>query len=247
MSALTSLKEGYRALLFGASGGIGAAFADRIAADPRCGALFAASRSGAGSGDGRTHALRFDLEDEGSIADAVNAAAQGGPIDLVIIATGLLHDDAMAPERSARAMDADQMARAFRINAIGPALIAKYALGHMPREEKAVFAALSARVSSVSDNRLGGWHSYRASKAALNMLVRNAALELARRNPAALCVALHPGTVETAMSAPFRANVPPGRLFTAEESADHLLRVIDRLTPADTGGLYAWDGSAIPF
>ena len=117
----------------------------------------------------------------------------------------------------------------------------------LPRDRKAVFAALSARVGSIADNQVGGWHSYRASKAALNMIIRTLAIELARRNPSAVCVGLHPGTVDTGLSAPFQRGVPADRLFSAERAADQLLTVIDNLTPQSSGGLFAWDGSAIPF
>ena len=139
------------------------------------------------------------------------------------------------------------MAELFAVNTIGPALIAKHALPLLRRTSRAVFAALSARVGSIADNRLGGWHSYRASKAALNMLVKNLALELARTHPQALAVTLHPGTVDTALSAPFQRGVVPEKLFTPALSAGALLQVLDGLTPAQSGGLFAWDGAQVPF
>ena len=243
---LTSLPDGYRALVFGASGGIGAAFVAALAADPRCGVVYAASRHPL-PGEGKVRPLPFDLEDEASIAAAVAEASATGPLDIVLVATGLLHDGALQPEKTFRALDPMAFDRAFRINATGPALIAKHALPHLPRDRKAVFAALSARVGSIADNRLGGWHAYRASKAALNMLIRNFAIELAMRHRQAVCVALHPGTVATDLSAPFQSNVPPDKLFTPEHSAAALLRVIDNLTASDSGKLFAWDGLEIPY
>ena len=139
------------------------------------------------------------------------------------------------------------MAQVLAINTIGPALIAKHLLPRLPRTRRAVFAALSARVGSIGDNRLGGWHAYRASKAALNMLVANFGIELARSHPQAIAAALHPGTVASALSAPFRQSTPDNPLFTPEQAAGHLLGVIEGLTPADSGGLFAWDGQRLPW
>jgi NAD(P)-dependent dehydrogenase (short-subunit alcohol dehydrogenase family) len=166
----------------------------------------------------------------------------------VIVATGVLHDGpGLQPEKSWRSLNADSLARAFALNATGPALIARHTLGRLACGEKAAFAALSARVGSIEDNRLGGWHAYRASKAALHMLVRSFSIELRQRNPGALCVALHPGTVDTGMSKPFQSGVAPGRLFTPEYSARCMLGVLDRLGAADSGRPWAWDGQPIPF
>lgn len=250
-ASLTSLTDGYRALVFGASGGIGAAFVDFLRSDPRCSVVYAASRQQTGASQtgaaGKMHRLGFDLEDEPGIANAVAQASADGPLDLVLVATGLLHDGAFQPEKTLRALAPVALERAFRVNAIGPALIGKHALRHMPRDRKAVFAALSARVGSISDNRLGGWHSYRASKAALNMLVRNLAIEMAMRHPQAVCVTLHPGTVATRLSQPFQESVAPGKLFTAQRSASALMAVIDALAPSQSGRLFAWDGKEIPF
>ena len=170
-----------------------------------------------------------------------------GAPDLVLIPPGVLHGPGLQPEKALRAVAAEALARAFAINAIGPTLIAKHCAPHLPRDRKSVLAALSARVGSIGDNRAGGWHAYRASKAALNMLFRNCAIELATRNPHAVCVTLHPGTVDTAMSAPFQAGVAKDRLFSPQRSAQALLGVIDRLTPAQSGSLTAWDGQTIPF
>jgi NAD(P)-dependent dehydrogenase (short-subunit alcohol dehydrogenase family) len=188
----------------------------------------------------------IDLLDEPSIAAAAAQAKALGPVRLVIVATGLLHADGVRPEKSWSALTADALARVYAVNAIGPALVAKHFLPLLPSKGRGVFAALSARVGSIDDNRLGGWHAYRASKAALNMLIRNFAIELARRSPAAICVGLHPGTVDTALSAPFQANVPAAKLFTPDVAAAHLLRVIDGLAPESSGGVYAWDGARIP-
>lgn len=234
MTILPSLPRPARALVVGASGGIGGALAARLAAAGL--EVRGTSRAGAD--------LALDVTDEASIAAAFAALGDGPPLRLVVVASGLLHDGALQPEKSLRALDADRLARAFAVNAIGPALVAKHALASMPREGRAVVAALSARVGSIADNRLGGWYGYRASKAALNQIVRTLAIEARRTHPALVVAALHPGTVATRLSAPFageRATVAP------DAAAANLIDVIDRLRPEDSGGFFAWDGSAIAF
>jgi NAD(P)-dependent dehydrogenase (short-subunit alcohol dehydrogenase family) len=191
-------------------------------------------------------AFRFELENEASIATASEACLTGGPLHLVLVATGMLHDEFVRPEKTWRALSRDALQKSFAVNAIGPALIGKHTLGHLAKGVKSAFVALSARIGSISDNRLGGWHAYRASKAALNMLIRNFAVELAVGNRSAICVGLHPGTVDSALSRPFLAGVQPELVFTPELSAARLLRVLDGLTPAQTGRLFAWDGAEIP-
>ena len=222
------------AVVIGASGGIGAALIAALAASGRYARVHALSR-----------ATGVDLEDEASIAAAAAEVGAGPAPGLVLVATGVLHSG-FEPERSYRALDAGQMARDFRINTIGPALVAKHFLPLLPRDRRAVFAALSARVGSIGDNRLGGWHSYRASKAALNMILRNLSIELARTHPKAVVAGLHPGTVDTGLSAPFQRGVKPDKLFSSDQSAGYLLEVIDGLNPADSGGVFAWDGARVP-
>lgn len=237
---LDSFSAPLRVLVWGATGGVGGAFVELLAAHPRVGRVHAAGRSSAPP-------WQFDLTDESSIEAVAARAGAEGPLDLVIVATGILHAEQLRPEKSWRNLDADALSRALSVNTIGPALIAKHTLGRLRRDAKSVFACLSARVGSIEDNRLGGWHAYRASKAALNMLVRTLAIELRQRNPQAICVALHPGTVDTALSKPFQAAVASGGLLAPHRSAAALLGVIDRLTPADSGRLWAWDGQPIPF
>jgi NAD(P)-dependent dehydrogenase (short-subunit alcohol dehydrogenase family) len=243
---LESLPDGYRAAVFGASGGLGAAFVRALAADPRSAVVHAGSRRPLPGLPAKAREFRFDLLAESSIEAAADACNVDGQLHLVIVATGMLHQGSLQPEKTWRSTSAESFAKAFALNATGPALIAKHLLGRLASGERTVFAALSARVGSISDNRIGGWHAYRASKAALNMLMQNFAIELARVNPTALCIALHPGTVDTSLSRPFQANVPTGKLFTADRSAGDLLRVIDRLEPAQSGKLLAWDGAVIP-
>ncbi|MBF9152378.1 SDR family NAD(P)-dependent oxidoreductase [Novosphingobium jiangmenense] len=234
-----------RCAVFGASGGIGAALTTLLAAREDMSEVHALSRSG-GIGAGKIIAHHFDLLDETSIAQACQGI--GAPLDLVIVATGrLVRETGEGPEKSWRALDAAAMAELYAINTIGPALIARHTLPLLPKDRPATFAAISARVGSIGDNRLGGWHSYRASKAALNMLVKNFAIELARTHPQAVAVTLHPGTVDTPLSRPFQRGVAPEKLFTPERSAGHLLAVIDSLTPAQSGKMIAWDGAEVPF
>jgi NAD(P)-dependent dehydrogenase (short-subunit alcohol dehydrogenase family) len=248
--SLTSLPNGYRALVFGATGAIGSALLDALGADPRCAARFAASRSGRDIA-GAT-GLSFSLDAPDSIEAAARDAARDGPLHLVIAATGALHSQAdMAPEKTWRHLDADRLAAAFQINTILPALIARASLPRLARgtadaPERAVFAALSARVGSIGDNRLGGWHGYRASKAALNQILKTCSIELTRKAPLAICVGLHPGTVDSPLSAPFQGNVPEGKLFTPAYSADCLLSVIDGLSPEQSGQVFDWAGAQVP-
>jgi len=246
--SLSGFEPGYRAMIFGASGGLGAALARALCADPRCAVLYAGSRRrDFAASDAKMRCFHFTLEDEDSIADSVRNALREGPLHLVLVTTGLLHAGNVQPEKSWRAILAANLQEAYLVNAVGPALIAKHAFAALAPQTRVVFGVLSARVGSIADNRLGGWHAYRASKAALNMLVRNFAIELAVKHPRAICVALHPGTVATPLSAPFQANVKPGALFTPEQSAGHLLRVIDGLDVTRSGTLIAWDGATIPF
>jgi NAD(P)-dependent dehydrogenase (short-subunit alcohol dehydrogenase family) len=233
-------KAGVSAVVIGASGGIGSAFEAALIEEGAFEVVhgFARSRSGT---------QHLDLLDEASIAAAAAHVAQGPPPTLVIVATGLLHAGDHGPEKALRDLDPDWLARVYAVNAIGPALVAKLFLPVMPRTGRSVFAALSARVGSISDNRLGGWHGYRASKAALNMLVSNLAIEERRRNDRAVVVALHPGTVDTGLSRPFQGSVQPGRLFDAERAALQLLDVIEQLKIPDSGKLFDYEGAEIPF
>lgn len=243
-----SFPDGLRAVVAGGGGGIGSAVVELLAESPQVTRVYALTRHRPAPSSPRVESIPFDLQDEASITAAAARCRSGGPLHLVFVATGLLHDGVgLQPEKSWRAVNSQALAQSFAVNAIGPALLAKHFLEGLATGEKAVFAALSARVGSIEDNRLGGWYSYRAAKAALHMLVRTLAIELARRNPTALCVALHPGTVDTALSRPFQAGVPAGRLFTPRHAAESLLRTIDTLEGPASGNAFAWDGQRLPF
>jgi NAD(P)-dependent dehydrogenase (short-subunit alcohol dehydrogenase family) len=232
-----------RCLVVGHSGGLGAALVAQLAADARITHLTGWSRSETRAVAPNMAVARIDLRDEATIEAAAKTL---GDIDLAIVATGLLHGGGLMPEKTWRALDAAAMMRAFEINTIGPALIAKHVLPQLARDRRAVFAVLSARVGSIGDNRLGGWYSYRASKAALNQIIRCLSIELAVKRPLAICAGLHPGTVDTGLSKPFQAHVAEGKLFTAGQSAAHLLRVIDHLTPSQSGRVFDWAGVEVP-
>lgn len=214
------------AVVIGASGGIGAALAEALEEEGETVLRFARPE--------------LDLTDETTIA---GAAARAGSPELVIVATGLLHEAGRGPEKAIRDLDPVWLARQYAINTIGPALVAKHFLPIMPRTGRSIFVALSARVGSISDNRLGGWYGYRASKAALNQLVRTLAIEDKRRNDRGIVAALHPGTVDTKLSQPFRQS---GRdIFAPDRAAVQLLDVIDGLKPQDSGRIFSWDGAEI--
>ncbi|MFN4101343.1 MAG: SDR family NAD(P)-dependent oxidoreductase, partial [Pararhodobacter sp.] len=191
--------------------------------------------------------LTADFLDDAALANVAERIREAGPIGLCIVASGILSDgEALQPEKSFRQQSREAFERVFAANTVAPALIAREMLPLMPKAERSVFAALSARVGSISDNRLGGWHAYRASKAALNMLVRNYAIEQRRRSPGAICVALHPGTVDTGLSKPFQSGVPDEKLFSPDQSAGYLLDVIDGLGAEDSGKCFDWAGKVVP-
>lgn len=232
-----------RAVVIGSGGGIGRALVAGLRRRGGYDAVHALSRRPSGEKEAGVRYGRIDVSDPDSVHDA--AAALDAPLDLVIVASGLLHEGNRRPERSLAELDADWLTRLFQVNAIGPALVLRHFAPLLARDRRAMFAVLSARVGSISDNRLGGWYGYRASKAALNMIVRTAAIELARSRPQALCVGLHPGTVDTPLSLPFQHGVAVERLFSPAVAAGHLLDVLERL-PADASGrCFAWDGREI--
>ena len=222
------------AVVVGASGGIGRALAETLESRDRQVLRFS-RRSGP----------PLDLTDEASIERAALCSRPQGELRLLLIASGFLHDADFQPEKSLRHLDPCHMGRAFAVNATGPALILKHFLPLVPRDGRCVIAAISAKVGSIGDNQLGGWISYRASKAALNQIVHTAAIELRRTRPQAICVALHPGTVDTALSAPFARTGLDVR--TPEKASADLLRTLDALTPNESGGFFDYHARSLPW
>ena len=225
---IMALREDHTVLLIGASGGIGAALAEQLAHTQ----LTVLSRSSDG----------LDITDEAAVMEA--ATELDGPFDLIFDATGALEVNGQRPEKALAEIDPETMAAQFALNAIGPALLLKHFAPKLVTDRPSVFATLSARVGSIEDNLLGGWISYRASKAALNQIVRTAAIEIGRRNKQAIVVALHPGTVATPLSAKYLSRHPS---FPPKEAAGNLLRVIERLQPAHSGGFYDYAMGTIPW
>lgn len=245
---LDSFQENCRVAVVGASGGIGTAVTRLLAASPGVARVYALSRSPTLVTAEKLQAVSVNVEDEQSIRNAAESVRSEGKLDLVFVATGMLHDgEDVQPEKRISDLQPDVLQRVLYVNAVAPALVAKHFLPALRSRTKTVFAALSARVGSISDNRLGGWASYRTSKAALNMLLKTFAIEHARSRPQSIIAALHPGTVATSLSAPFQARVPERQLFSPETSAAHLLNVINGLRPEDSGGFFAWDGSRIEY
>ena len=231
---MRSFPDGYRALVIGASGGIGQAFVQTLQADPRCASVVTLSRQSA---------PRIDFDDETSVADAATRLAGGGKFHLIINAAGLLHSAAFMPEKKLADLSYAQLEATFRVNTFGPALVLRH-FSPLLDGQRGVLAVISAKVGSIEDNRLGGWYSYRASKAALNMLLKTAAIEVKRSNPNAVLVSLHPGTVSTGLSRPFKG-AQIGR--AALDAARDMLGVMDQVTPADTGSFFAYDGTRLPW
>lgn len=230
---MDSLGEGYRALVIGASGALGSAFCELLNQDPRCAYVREL---------GRNSVPCLDLEDADSIARAASELAEEAPYQLILHAAGLLHRDEIKPEKSYSAIEADTLQAIFQVNTIGPALVLRHFLPLL--DPRGAMAMLSAKVGSIGDNRLGGWYAYRASKAALNMLIKTAAIELARTRPQIRLLSLHPGTVISGLSQPFRG---ASEARPASIAAHELLSLIDRLAPADSGDFFAYNGERLPW
>jgi len=246
------------ALIMGASSGIGYAMAERLARDPGIETLVLCSRRALSSppllslqsqlaAAGRECLLlEVDITDEASLSALTEHLTKDlQVIDLIINTAGLLHSSEVAPEKALEQMSLASMQQVFAVNAFGPILLAQALMPWLKARRPVVFASLSARVGSIADNRLGGWYSYRASKAAQNQLLKTLAIELARRNPEAIVLALHPGTTDTDLSRPFQANVAQEKLFTPAFVAEHLLQQMMQATVEDTGSFIAWDGQRI--
>ncbi len=243
-------------LVVGASQGIGLGFVRQLLQDDRVAAVYGTYRRPETAqallelAEQHPHltCLPMDVTDEASVAAAIAALQARTPhLHRAVYCVGVLHDGDFQPEKSLRQVTSETLVRSFQTNAVGAALLAKHLMPLFKHDQPSVFAAISAKVGSIGDNRLGGWYGYRASKAALNMLMKTAALEYARRCPQTTLALLHPGTTDTRLSEPFQRGVPPERLFTVDRTVTQLMAVMDGLTPADSGEFFNWDGTRLPW
>lgn len=232
-------------VVIGSSGAIGRAFVEQLSSLYKDAIIYAFARSQNEVVKGNVLYHPIDYGNEKSIEKSLLMLPSNEYLDLVIVATGILHDKDIMPEKSLQDISFDKFIYLFESNTILPAMIAKCFLRRMPRDKKAIFAVLSARVGSITDNQLGGWYSYRASKAALNMIIKNASIEMKRSHKKSIVIGLHPGTVDSKLSKPFQANIKEDKLFTAEFAVTKLIEVINKVTPRDSGRCFAWDGKEV--
>ena len=242
---MSLLKNPFKAVVIGATGGIGREVVRQLAANNNAEKVYAVSRSGKDFDKDNITSLTGDVTDEQSLKKAAAQIKEDGKVQLVFVATGILHGENLQPEKALKDLEMAQMDQVFKVNTFGPALVAKHFTPLLDGDNQSVFAAISARVGSISDNCLGGWYAYRASKSALNMLLKGMSIELARTNKKAVVLGLHPGTVDTDLSEPFQKNVPEGKLFTPEYSAGKLLEVINKADKDSSGKVFDYAGEEV--
>ena len=230
--------------VIGSSGAIGRAFVDHYINDLSINSIFSFSRSSIGFDYNKVKHFSIDIENESSIENAAKSVEETN-FDEIIIASGLLHTNEFGPEKSIKDLKADNILKVLNVNTVGPAIIGKYFLPLLNKDNKSVMAFLSARVGSISENKLGGWYAYRASKSALNQVIKTFSIELKRTNPKAIIIGLQPGTVDSELSAPFKRSVSNNKLFSAEYSVSQLIGVIERADESSSGNLISWDGEII--
>ena len=230
--------------VIGSSGAIGSAFVDHYINDQSINSIFSFSRSSIGIDNNKVKHFSIDIENENSVQDAAKSVEEIN-FDEIIIASGLLHTNEFGPEKSIKDLKADNILKVLNVNTVGPAIIGKYFLPLLNKDNKSVMAFLSARVGSISENKLGGWYAYRASKSALNQVIKTFSIELKRINPKAIIIGLQPGTVDSELSAPFKRSVSNNKLFSAEYSVSQLIGVIERADESSSGNLISWDGEII--
>ena len=235
----------YNIAIIGSSGAIGSEFTKQLAKLHIDARIHTFSRSMVSYENENIINHIIDYNDEVAIKEAALLASRLNPIDMVIVATGILYDKEVTPEKSLRELSTEKFLHLFKVNTILPAIIMKHFLPAMNKNNRSVFAAISARIGSISDNKLGGWYAYRSSKSALNMIIKNASIEIGRRNKKAIIVGLHPGTVDSNLSKPFQSNIPDGKLFTPEYSVGKLLKVLDSLTVESSGRCFSWEGKEV--
>ncbi|HEY9736053.1 MAG TPA: SDR family NAD(P)-dependent oxidoreductase [Trichocoleus sp.] len=243
------------ALIVGASQGIGLGFVRQLLQDGRWRRVYATYRNPTTAlldlqknDPERLRCLPVDITEEAQIAAATaHIGTESSQLHLVVSCVGLLHDGPLQPEKSLSQLNPESMLRYFQINSIGAALVAKHCLPLLKHKDPSVLAAISAKIGSIGDNELGGWYGYRASKAALNMLMKTAAIEYRRKSPKTILALLHPGTTDTQLSQPFQRGVPPEKLFPVERTVSQLMRIIEGLEEQDSGAFFSWDGSRLPW
>ncbi|MEA5580288.1 SDR family NAD(P)-dependent oxidoreductase [Nodularia harveyana UHCC-0300] len=245
------------ALIVGASQGIGFGFVKKLLTDSRINQIYATYRQLESAEElitlekqypHKLTCLSLDIIEESQITQVLQRIkVEVKKLHLVINSVGILHDDTFQPEKSLKQINSENLLRYFQINSIGSILLAKHLLPLLRHSEYSVFASISAKLASIGDNKIGGWYGYRASKTALNMFMRTAAIEYSRNCPQTLIVTLHPGTTDTRLSRPFQRNVPPEKLFSVERSVEQLLTVIEQLEQGDSGKFFSWDGSELPW
>jgi NAD(P)-dependent dehydrogenase (short-subunit alcohol dehydrogenase family) len=231
--------------IIGSSGALGSAFTERVSELYPNAAVHAFSRQDPHIQLRGVNYHCMDYQEEDAIEAAAASATSGKPLDMVIIATGLLHEENMRPEKSLRELSARKFQRLFEVNTVIPALIAKHFLPRLNTDTTSFFSFLSARAGSISDNQMGGWYAYRAAKAALNMVIKNAAIEISRRNKKAVIVGLYPGMVDSELSKPFQRGVPAEKIFSPSFAAQKLMSVMASLTPEQSGRFFDWDGQEV--
>ena len=235
-----------RVAVIGSNGAIGNSICQNLIDDDSVEEVYKFSRVIKSEDTEKIKNIEIDIEDEDSIKNCVQKLASNIKFDLIFVATGILHNDSdIFPEKSIRDISIDKLQKVLLVNTIGPTLVGKYFIPFLRKDSRSVFAFLSARVGSISDNKLGGWYSYRASKTALNQIIKNFSIEVKRSNPCAIFVGLQPGTVKSYLSKPFEKNVKAEKLFTPHYSAEKLIKVINDLEVKDSGKIFAWDGEEI--
>ena len=230
--------------IIGSSGAIGRAFLDAYIADKEISNIYSISRTEVELNDARIIHINIDVTDEVSVKAAASKIGENR-LDKLIVATGILHTELFGPEKSIKDIKIENFVKIFSVNAFGPALIGKYFLPLMKKDKKSIAAFLSARVGSISENKLGGWYSYRASKSALNQIIKNFSIESKRTNPAGIIIGLQPGTVKSKLSEPFQKNVKKGKLLLPKDSVKSLIRVIESVMQNDSGKIFDWKGEEI--
>lgn len=245
------------ALVVGATRGIGLGFVRSLLTLSQVKRIFCTYRNSSNSGElmtlqqdhpERIVCLKMDVTEESEIMSALQQIRDSdGELHLALYCVGVLHENELTPEKSLRQINAENLLHSFQVNSIGAVLVAKHLVPLFHREKESIFACISAKVGSIGDNRLGGWYGYRASKAALNMLIKTTAIEYRRRCPKTIVVILHPGTTDTALSEPFQENVPPEQLFSVEKTVGLLSDVMAKLTIEDSGEFFSWNGTQLPW